>query len=271
MKIGVIYCGYGTNEYIKDSLGPWINARATKLGGHEYMICAVSLCFKGFDGADDGTQSMLRSYLGDGSIDWLITGPNGQPETAARGEALRWLVDNGADVIWQADSDEFYELDQIDRIARFVEANPWVVWFRLSLRNTVFTKDQYLVEPFTPPRIHQVKHGYLVSESFWDDNNVLYRGWPRRSWPDWNEIIELDKYPSKDTSFASMTVPQSVAWIRHETWLSNERSKSKLSYQRARGWTCSFTWDDTNNRLIFNEAYYKARGEPLPEVATESG
>jgi hypothetical protein len=171
-------------------------------------------------------------------------------ETEARGAALQWLVGQGVTHLWQHDADEFITTEQIATIIRFVEARP-VDWYRLSLKNQVFTPNQYLVEPFTPPRIHRVHNpGGFVAAGFHQDNNVYYE----RPW-------NGERIP--DTQMASLTVPKGVAWIAHRSWLNDSRSKSKVLYQQVRWGNCSFSWDDAQGGLIWNPAL------PIPETATD--
>ncbi len=266
MKVGVIYVGFNTEDYIKHSLEPWMHTDSREvvdeesyqtLWSHEFVVCAVSVPFKGFDQTPpDGTLGLLHGFLREGLIDYLITQDTPVSETAARGEALKWLVSQGVTHLWQVDSDEFYNHRQIAAIIRFVEARPHIDWHRLSLCNLVFTPDQHLVEPFTPPRIHKVHNaGGYVAAGFHQDNNVYYER------PSSGERV-------LDTQLASCTVPKSCAWIVHKSWLNDERSRKKVEYQtKARGWQCSFAWDDSKGGLIWNEDYFKKTGQSIPEVA----
>lgn len=253
MKIGVIWVGFQTEDYVRPSSSPWIAAREHKLCGHEFLIAAVSVPFQGFDvGEHDNTRVVLHEFAQMGKIDWLIAHDTPMKETDARGEALRWLVAQGVTHVWQHDSDEFITVQEIAAIIRFIEARPHVDWFRLSLKNQVFTPSQYLVEPFTPPRIHRVDIGGYQAHSFYQDNNILYGG-----------KVTRDLKP--DMEFPHCLVPKSVAWIRHASWLNNSRSRAKCAYQAAR-WgadKCTFAWDDSKGGLIFNPAM------PAPEIARE--
>ena len=71
-------------------------------------------------------------------------------------------------------------------------------------------------------------------------------------------------------AFPCGIIGQNVAWIRHYTWLNNERSKKKVEYQKARGWTCSYEWDYNENKLKFNAEYYKKEKLPFPHVFIET-
>jgi len=130
-----------------------------------------------------------------------------------------------------------------------------VDWFRLSLKNYVFDTSTYLADPFTPPRIHRVNIRGYRAHSFWDDNNVLYCG-------------TITRDLKRDVDFPSLTVPKGVAWIRHDSWLNDSRSRRKIEYQvNGRKWpSCSFAWDDSKGGLIWNEAHFARIGQPIPEV-----
>lgn len=262
-RYGIIWVGWQSEDMLNASLSPWVAARAARLEGHDWVVCCVAVPFVGFTQPArlDGTVDALSARLHDGSIDCLVAGVSPAPltETDARGRALTWLRDTGkVDLVWQVDSDEIYTEAQILAITRFIDHQPYITWFKLCLRNAVFTADQYLTEPFTPARIHRVYPPGWFAHGFWDDNNVSYLG---------RVIGPVHQETRRDTAFPSLTIPKETAWIKHLTWLSDERSRSKVAYQRARGWECSYRWDETTNQLAFNEAYYAARGLPLPTVA----
>jgi len=255
MKIAIILVGYNMEEYVAQCLAPWFAARANRLDGNDFVICAVSVPFTGFPNDDkpDATVSLLRAELDAGHIDHLITGTEPMAETEARGAALRWLRDNHCDVSIQVDIDEMYNIDQIEKIFRFVEANPFTVAFKLSFKNYVFDDKTFLVEPFTPMRIHRLFPGHFKAFGFWADNNVYYEG-----------ARQAEGVPYiKDVEYATMTIPASVALVSHLTWPNNLRSKKKVEYQIARwGDRCSFRWDDARG-LIFNPDL------PIPKTASD--
>lgn len=253
-RIGIILVGYNMEEYVTPCLDAWIRARAQRLGGHEFVICAVSLPFAGFPNeGPDSTADILKMHLDLGQIDHLITEPKNIPETTARGMALHWLSDQDCDVSWMVDLDEFYTTHDIQQILEFVGDNPWVDWFRLSLKNYVFDDKTYLIEPFQPPRIHRMRvaDGQYQAHSFSADNDIAYGGSVTR------DLISQDQ-------FASLVVPPSVAWIRHMTWQQGDRARRKIEYQlKGRNWPqCSFAWDEVKG-LVFNP------GLPVPKVARD--
>lgn len=256
MIIGIIYVAYQAEDLLPRSLSTWIAARRDKLGGHEFVICAVSVPFEGFgQEATDKTRTLLGFASTRGDIDHVIVRDKPMKEIEARGKALQWLVERGCQLTWMVDADEFYLKEDIQGAVAYVENQPYVDWFRVPLKNLVFTRNQYLAEPFTPPRIHRVHIRGYRAHSFWADNNVLYGG-------------TITRDLKQDLHFASATVPVHLCNPLHESWLNNARSKAKIDYQvRARGWgSCSFAWDEARGGLVFNEAHYAVQGLPLPTV-----
>lgn len=233
MKIGVIFTALNVEEYLQQSLSPWVYARRSRLGGHEWSICAVSVPFYGFEiGSLDGTGDVLKKHHGRGEIDYLIADNALMTEVKARTAAMNLLIKGGSQILWQADGDEMPTEDQIIKILRFIESRQ-VDWYCLSLKNRVFTKNQYLVQPFTPPRIHRVYNpGGYIAAGFYQDNNIYYER------PTTGERVF-------DIQISSAVVPKNVAWIDHMTWLNDARSRSKIIYQASRGWQCSFAWDES--------------------------
>ncbi len=263
MKIGILFCSYSTPQYLLGALWPWAVARRDKLGGHSYVISAVSLPFAEYKDIpdtrlDNVTPAELTKYLDAGFIDYLVTEPQFQSEAAARTAALKHLLFEGCDLIWLADGDEYITADQILAILAFTETQPLLTWFKLSLVNYVFDEKTHLVDPFTPPRLFRAKSGGYVLDSFRWDNDAVYKG-----------TITRDFRLNQD-GWSHMTIPASVAAIKHFTWMNTEASRLKILYQEKHfGGVCSFAWDDARGGLVFRESYYKALGQPLPEIARD--
>lgn len=249
MRIGIILTGFNMEEYVESCLSAWLEARRSNLGGHEFVICAVSVPFAGFPNTiEDNTTSLLFDQMSIGNIDHLVDGPRNIPETTARGMALQWLKERGVDILWQVDLDEMYTVSDINNILTFVKSNPFIAFYRVSLKNYVFDTNTYLTEPFTPARIHRVIYGNLEISGFWADNNAHY-----------------NHGGTRDTELSCLTVPPLVAWIKHLTWQNDLRSKDKVEYQQLRWGTCSFKWDNVEG-LSFDEDYYRQRGIMVPNL-----
>jgi hypothetical protein len=256
-KIGVIYVGFGNIEYVKESIPVWLKARDQKTGGNTWVISAVSVPFKEYKDTQFANDVSATEYLKTLPLDYLVTEPKFVSEAEARNKALFYLLEQGCDWIYLADSDEGFTLDNIFNIARFIARDSLTTWFSFSYKNYIFTKNQYLVEPFCPPRAFRVKSGGYKLNSFRHDNETVYHGVITRGIKDF-------------TQFSSKNIPQSVAWIRHSSWM-NKDGKHKVAYQSQR-WGqqyCSFRWNEAENKLEFNPDYYNMVGKPIPELLTD--
>ena len=263
-KIGCLFCGYRTIEYVRDSLLPWIQARADKLDGHEFVISAVSVPFIEYKGTefaqDDGTQEVLREQYKNGNIDYLEDNLGYVNEKTARNAALEHLLDAGCDWVWLIDSDEVMRLEEISRTISFVNSNPLVVWFRGSLKNYVFSRFTYLKTPFTPARIYRTRISWLRILGFRFDNEIVYQA------DDGRQIDHLQ--------LPNMQIPKNICFCAHFSWLSDAKSKQKITYQAthfksAGPNSCSYRWNDAEDKLEFNPSYYAKMGLPIPELVHE--
>jgi hypothetical protein len=257
-KIGVIYVGFGNIEYVKESIPIWLKAREQKTGGNTWIISAVSVPFAEYKDTQFANDECATEYLKTLPLDYLVTEPKFVSEAEARNKALFYLLEQGCDWVVLADSDEFYTLDNISNIARFIARDSLTTWFSFSYKNYIFTENQYLAEPFCPPRAFRVKSGGYILDSFYFDNEVRYRG-----------IITRDLKDFKEMS--NRNVFKTVANIVHKTWPSNSRGKDKVLYQQKHFGPqyCSFRWNEAENKLEFNPDYYNMVGKPIPEVLTD--
>lgn len=258
MKIGCLFVGYNTEEYIHQSLSSWISARAEKLGGDEFVICAVSVPFEEYKGEPfkDETQSILGDYYNKFKIDHLITEPEFIPEKDARNMAAQYLINQGVDAIWLVDSDEIYDEHSIANISKYLQLERFCSWFRLPLTNYVFDKQTVLEEKFCPPRIWRVNtNGYKLDSCVYD-NDFCYKS------------TGLTERKVLDKDLPSKTIPSKLVDIKHFSWLSDQNSKKKTIYQMKR-WGkdgCGYKWNEEKDCLEFNAEYYKKVGQPIPRV-----
>jgi hypothetical protein len=260
-KIGVLLCSYSLPEYIHDCLRPWIEARQTKLGGHEFVISAISVPFKEYrDKAEEDAESprILQEYKDKGLIDYLFTEPKWEEEKVVRNTALNPLLEvENCDIIFLLNVDEEYRLEEIEKMFSFVVRNPFIPWFRGSLKNYIFDRKTYLREPFCPARIYRTRLSNLRLYGFRFDNEMIYID-------EQNRIIDHQQLPS-------LTIPKHICFATHWTWLSSEATKRKTEYQHTRWGSsmCGYKWDYERNRLVFNPEFYMARGLTFPETISE--
>ena len=261
MKIGIIAQGRNCADVLDDVLAPWIKA----MGKHDIHICLVTATFKEMqkfgqppkntDNTWERFQEYGLKYPKNVSVikfDSYVS----ESESRESGRQCLMAKDVNADLVWLLDlSDEYYTAEQIDKIVAFVKSEPFTMWFRLSFKNYVFDKKTYLTAPFTPPRIWRTNFsGYKLDKCAYD-NDFLY-----------TNAINAQVW---DRSLSNYIIPKSVAWIRHYSWLNDERGKEKVAYQESHfshGAGCCFKWDDG---LKWNEAYFKKVGETIPVTEKE--
>lgn len=259
MRIGVLLCAYNCGETIRDCVKPWFLAKH-EIKEHEFIISAVSVPFAEYreinKAEPDETTDFLDYMSMHGDIDYLVQDQLYISEAEARDMALSPLLPH-SDVVILVDGDEIYTLDQIRNIINFMVLDPWVSWFSFSLKNYVFNKNTYLLKPFTPPRAFRVKTGgYTINRFTWD-NDIEYIHYVK------GEQLSYRQLPTK-------IIPPSVAFIKHYTWLSNEKTRLKIEYQlkHFKG-VCGYRWNSETNSVEFNPDHYQQIGESIPEVFIE--
>jgi len=257
-KIGLIYCGFGNIEYVKESIPVWLKAREQKTGGNTWIISAVSVPFKEYKDTEFANDECATEYLKTLPLDYLVTEPKFVSEAEARNKALFYLLEQGCDWVFLADSDEFYTLDNISNIARFIARDSLTAWFSFSYKNYIFDNHKYLATPFTPPRAFRVSSGVYKMGFFYHDNEPYYEHKVTGEQKDFKE-------------FSNRNIPPTISLVAHHTWPSDERGKLKQRYQAQR-WGqqyCSFRWNEAENKLEFNPDYYNMVGKPIPEVLSD--
>lgn len=264
MKIGVIAQGRNCADVLDDVLAPWIEA----MKKHDIHICLVTATFREMERLGepphntDATWEKFEEYSIKYSKNISSIKFNqyaSEAQSRERGRQVLMAKDVSADLIWLLDlSDEYYTAQQIDKIIDFVKSEPFSTWFRLSFKNYVFDKKTYLTAPFTPPRIWRTNiGGYKLSECVYD-NDFVY--------------VNAGGAQISDKSLSNYIIPKSVAWIKHYSWLSDERGKKKCAYQAHHfifGSGCSYRWNEKDNELEWNPAYFKKVGEVIPNTAKD--
>lgn len=264
MKIGVLVCGYDCAAEINEVLAPWKEAKENKLCGHEFVLSMVYGQFTEWAelfGTKTFEEKQKDCPKPDGVDHMRWASENS--EAGIRNLALKSLLESDCDVIWLLDADEYYTVANLQAILNVITLSPWEAWFSIAFKNYVFNKKEYLIDPFQPPRIFRVSTcGYKLKE-FYYDNDVTYAG----------TIVEGNSFVNKQVSYKelpSKVIPQNRAWVRHESWLNNQRSKAKVAYQEkhfAHGAGCSFAWDKLYDSLTWNPEYFKKTGQTIPRTA----
>lgn len=250
MKIGVIFCAYNCENYVNESLAPFI-------ADERFVISAVSVPFLEYRDEkieEDSTIEFLEDCVNHNCIKYLTKSPRFIKEHEARNLALDKLKREKCDFIMMVDGDEFYEEEDLDKIVDYISSDLDSFWWKICLKNFVFDTETYLEEPFCPPRIFRVKTEELSHPTFYGDNDVSYL----------NKLGQRVSY----LELPNKTVPKEMSWIAHYSWLNNAASMNKVKYQKDR-WGengCCFDWVD--GKLIFSEKYFASISKKIPSTLT---
>ena len=248
-KIGLILASWNDIKYLSSCLQTWINWRE-----HNPLIIAVlDVCFQenGRGDSTDGSVQLLRQLKHNNKIDFFEILPPGLREHEARNVALKYLLDQGCEIIISIGSDEIFKLSEITQIFNYVNKEEFIAVFKIHYKNYVGDENHYVLG-FKPNRIWRVNYNnYKLSEFFFDDD-VKFSG-PK------GEIT--------DKQLPVKVIPNVL--IDHFTWLDNERSKSKILYQEKHfappvGFGCSYKWE--NGKVVINTEFYKKTGQTIPEI-----
>lgn len=269
-KIGLLVTAFECENELDEVLKPWTEYR--NLGKDDIIISVVSAQFKAYHELKIGfnnektiekLQQLFCNYTSDyqnTTIQYLNTPDEPLEEWGARNLALKPLLDEGCDLIWLLDADEYYKMEEIEKIVNRIhgEDAKFYAWFKLNFKNYIFSGKEW-IDGFCPPRIFRTQiQNYKLNRFFWD-NDTIYKN---------SELeIEYKNLPSKE-------IGRNIAYIKHLTWLNNERSRLKCLYHEKhfgppKGIGCSYKWDEKKNCLQFNENYYKMIGQSLPSVFSD--
>jgi hypothetical protein len=252
MSIGIIYCGYNSKSYVKDTINPFISLK-DKL---HFNISAVSLPFLEYfevNKENDGTTEFLVELYNNNKIDNVFTGPSYIQEHKARDLCLQYLKVINSDLIWLVDADEFYTQKDIENILAYVNSNSEYYWYSINFKNYIFDGKQW-IDGFCPPRIFRTKfYNEEINEFYWD-----------------NDIIYKDKNSNAISykNLSNLNIPKDIAHIKHLTWL-HTNGKDKYEYQMKHFGHCGYKWNYETNQLELNHEFYVKNKIDIPKIINE--
>ncbi len=266
IRIGVIAVGYQCAEQFRAVMSPWAALRCgvydEDVGVRvqepqlDIKICCTTALFKehhdaGFTYDNKPTEDILEQYKAGGVLDEYVVVREPIVDYVSRNHCLDYLGQFDIDLYWQLDLfDEYYTQSDILKILAFIQRNSLVDWYRVNFKNYVGDEKHY-VEGFAPPRIHWAKRNGGVNRFYWD-NELNYKNGKRAE------------------QCSSLTIPESVAQVRHLSWCgSPEFLKRKIAYQHRCLGHCSYRWDETKG-LVLDESYYNKTGETKPIINEET-
>jgi len=252
MRIGVLGCGYDCDENIDKVLKPWFDLYKN----YNFVFSFSYGPFKEYvdlykPDQKESFPSWYEKYSG------YINKFNrhyGKLEHEARNESLQYLLQQGCDIIWLLDlTDEIYTSTEIDSTIKYVQRDTETAWYKICFKNYVFDEKTFLAEPFCPPRIFRTNiYNYKLDKCYWD-NDFIYKSTKN------GDELNQNKIGYK-------VIPRGLAFVKHYTWLSNEKTRKKVEYQNAHfgNGNCSYSWDYEVNKLIFNKEYFDKLGIRTP-------
>ncbi|NJO61259.1 MAG: hypothetical protein HC836_24300 [Richelia sp. RM2_1_2] len=246
LKIGLNCLGFNCEEHLENVLHPWIILKQEK---YPITISAVEGIFSetaslGYN-FDDQTRKILTNKHKSGWIDHLSLNRGPAKEHELRNIGLWPLLDDKVDYVWLLDlQDEVYTKENILNIIKFIENSKFIDFFHINMKNYVFDYDTYY-EGFCPPRIWN-NNAHNGIKCFYYDNNI--------EWCD----------GKKDINATNIKISKSIAFVDHYSWVgSDQYLKRKVNFQMQHYGHCSYKF---NEKLEFNDDYYKKNGESLPEL-----
>jgi hypothetical protein len=271
IKIGVIFALHGlTQKEFDDVMVPWVKFKeGMAQKGVEIIMTAVSYTFlenrELFPEMFEENRATIEEIEKSNYFSFIFSDKEAALETnlqeaGVRDKALQFLKSQNVDFIWLWDGDEFATTDELNSIYSYLSFPHEFAWFSISYKNYVFDNKTYLSDPFTPPRIFKANYFGRKIHRFYLDNDISY--------------LTKDGEEIRFQSLPHRIIPRRIAWIKHLSWLSDERSKRKIKYQLSHfgkyGGDCSYAWDEKNNKLIFNLDFFKKRGEMVPQTEQDT-
>lgn len=255
-KFGIIFCGYDCDEHINKSLPVWLDLK--RKHGENLIFTVCNCLFEEYADMGKTVLPIPEWIVNNKQIDYYYHCEKPVSEAEARNMCLQYLLAAGVDYVFLVDADEYYQEKDFHKVVNFVEANSFITWFKLPLKNYVFDDKTFLVEPFTPPRIFKTVEGKSRLMTFSWDNDVAY--------------FRPDKGFIPHTAYSQMTIPQNIVWPKHLSWCgAPDYLKAKVAYQNKHfNGVCSYRWDEQAQVLKFNEEFFTKYNLPIPRTAKDA-
>ena len=249
IKIGIIFCGYNEERYVKQSLNAFVEAKSR----HKIYIAAASVPFKEYKDSfeyQDNSTKIIQEFYSKNQIDFFIDEPKYIPEAQVRNLCLMSLWQKNCDYIFLVDADELYTQENIDNIINFIQDNKEIDCFKISFKNYIFDENHWARPDFTNPiRIFRNNCHGGIFHFHWD-----------------NEVIYKDGKYCKDLN--CIQIPEYKAFVAHMSWL-NYKGKRKADYQWKHFGNCAYKWNQEKKSLEFNEEFFIKNNQIIPIVYKE--
>jgi len=247
MRIGVIFCIYGCEDYVDRCLTPWFNLSSE----FDFIFTLTSGRFKDYVnlGIPDRNKATLEKLIGwEFNYMSITRGDKILDEDSSRNRCLDFLKPHQCDLIWLVDGDEFYTEQQIKDIILYVESTPEEEAYSIWLKNYTIKYPLFTGKWDRPTIFRNRKWGGI--NRFYFDSNFVFS----------DQIHSI-----RDLEINA--IPRKICFLEHYSWLPTQTTKDKISYQNLRydgpeGCRCSFEWAE--NGLRFSDSFWNCRGLQIP-------
>lgn len=255
LRVGITFIGYECMELMPRSLMPWFQIRAdpSLIPGIKSLKISLSHgCF------EETAKLGFPIASTDGSADWMLKAEQEKEadKTIIYSSPMKeyemwtgnylWMKDE-IDFLIMLNHDEMWTIEEIKKLFQFVNFNSQVDFYKVNFKNYCIN-EQTWVDNFINPRM------------WWVNRNGGLKGF----WKD--ELVEYND-GTKDFQRSSVTIPMAFLFPKHLSWVGSKAYlQRKLNFQALRFGSCSYAWDEKNDCLMLNDAFYAHFGLPKPEL-----
>lgn len=255
MKIGISTIGYESKELIEQCFISWYKIKkdlSLVPQITDLKICFGHGCFEetaalGFPiYSTDGTCELINQQKDSGIIDDLIIYDTPQKEYDMWTNNFLLLKKKyNIDLLIMVNVDEIWSVDEITKLMKFVSSNNLIDYFKVNFKNYCIDYMTW-VDDFIVPRVWFVHKNGGLKRNYQDD------------------LMEYEN-GKKDIECSHLLIPKNLISPKHYSWVgSKEYLQRKLKFQSLRYGTCSYIWDEQNNKLKLNDEFYLKFGIPKP-------
>lgn len=254
-KIGITMIGYECQEQLEKVLPYWIRLKENPPANSRIESIKIGFthgCFEetaklGFPIlSTDGTIEHLMKLKDTDSIDYLQIRDTPQKEYEMWTNGFQTFKDD-IDLLWMLNTDEFWELDEIENVLKYIENNDLLDFYKVNFKNFCIDEDTW-IDDFIVPRIWWAKKQGGIKRFYQDD------------------LLEYNN-GKKDVQCSHLTIPPSVAFPKHYSWVGSKAYlQRKLNFQKLRYGGSSYRWNDITDKLELNDDYYRSIGKPKPTL-----
>ncbi len=251
LKVGITFIGYECIELMPRALAPWQDIR--KNGGvDEIESLTISLshgCFEetaklGFPIAStDLSDDWMAAQHLNNTVDNAIIYKDPMKEYDMWSGNYEYFKDK-VDFMVMLNHDEMWTPSEIKQLFKYIAFNPLVDYYKINFKNYCIDESTW-VSDFIVPRMWWTKRPNGGLKRFYKDELVEY-----------NNGLKDVQCPF---AIVPALTPKHLSWVG-----SREYLQRKLNFQALRFGSCSYAWDEKNDKLKLNDEFYTKFNIPKP-------